>query len=82
VARPASRYPIIINAVTIKAVLFDLDGTLYDRGVLVRQVACDQYDAFQQALGSISKNQFIKRVIELDDHGYGEKSELPLPRLP
>jgi putative hydrolase of the HAD superfamily len=60
----------------IKAVLFDLDGTLYDRDALVRQVVRDQYDAFQHALSSISKDRFVERVIELEDHGIGDKPAL------
>jgi FMN phosphatase YigB (HAD superfamily) len=30
----------------IKAVFFDLDGTLYDRGALLERLAAEQYDAF------------------------------------
>jgi putative hydrolase of the HAD superfamily len=60
----------------IRAVFFDLDGTLYDRDALVRRVVSDQYDTFQHALGSISKDKFLKRVTELDDHGYGDKPAL------
>ena len=60
----------------IKAVLFDLDGTLYDRDALVKKVASDQYDTFRDALRSISKDKFVTRVIELDDRGYGDKPAL------
>ncbi len=61
---------------TIKAVLFDLDDTLYDRGELVRRVITDQYDTFQHELCSVQKNDFINRVLQLDDHGYADKRAL------
>ena len=61
---------------TVKAVLFDLDGTLYDRDSLVQRVVIQQYDAFQAELSPVSKDRFTKRVLELDDHGYGDKPEL------
>ena len=60
----------------IRAVLFDLDGTLYDRDVLVRQIAEEQYGVFRRHLQDIDERRFVDRVIELDDHGYGSKPEL------
>jgi putative hydrolase of the HAD superfamily len=59
--------------VTIKAVLFDLDDTLYDRYALVRRVVADQYDTFQRELGSVQKDEFVGRVVKLDDNGYADK---------
>ena len=58
----------IIVRVTIKAVLFDLDDTLYDRYALVRRVVADQYDTFQHELGSVQKDEFMGRVVQLDDN--------------
>ena len=58
---------------TIKAVLFDLDDTLYDRYALVRRVVADQYDTFQRELGSVQKDEFVGRVVKLDDNGYADK---------
>ncbi len=60
----------------IKAVLFDLDDTLYDREALVRRVVTDQYDAFQHELRSVQKADFIRRVLQLDDCGYANKRAL------
>ena len=60
----------------IKAVLFDLDDTLYDRYALVRSVVTDQYDTFQHELCSLRKEDFVGRVIELDDRGYADKRVL------
>jgi putative hydrolase of the HAD superfamily len=59
----------------IKGVFFDLDGTLYDRDALVRDLVAGQYDAFAGELPGISREQFVSRVLEIDDHGYGEKAE-------
>lgn len=61
---------------TIKAVLFDLDDTLYDRDELVRRVVTDQYDAFQHELRSVQKDDFVRRVLQLDDYGYADKPAL------
>jgi len=62
--------------VPIKAVLFDLDDTLYDRGELVRRVVADQYDKFQNELRPVQKDEFINRVLQLDDYGYADKRAL------
>jgi putative hydrolase of the HAD superfamily len=62
--------------VPINAVLFDLDDTLYDREELVRRVVTDQYDAFSDDLRSVPKDDFVARVIQLDDHGYADKRAL------
>jgi putative hydrolase of the HAD superfamily len=61
---------------SIKAVLFDLDDTLYDRDELVRRVVRDQYDAFQHELRSVRKDDFVGRVLQLDDYGYADKHAL------
>ena len=62
--------------VPIKAVLFDLDDTLYDRDALVRRVVTDQYDTFQHELRSVQKDDFVRRVLQLDDCGYADKRAL------
>jgi putative hydrolase of the HAD superfamily len=59
----------------IRAVFFDLDGTLYDRDALVHQLVADQYEVFAGQLPSISRDRFVSRVLEMDNHGYGEKAE-------
>jgi putative hydrolase of the HAD superfamily len=58
----------------IKAVFFDLDGTLYDRDVLVQELVADQHAAFAGELSGLSRERFISRVLEMDDHGYGDKA--------
>ena len=57
----------------IKAVLFDLDGTLYDRDRLAEVLFVEQYDAFAVALRGIARERFLRDVHEMDEHGHGEK---------
>jgi len=57
----------------IKAVLFDLDGTLLDRDSTVRLLLRDQYATFASYLRHIDREVFVSRVLALDDHGHGEK---------
>jgi putative hydrolase of the HAD superfamily len=57
----------------IKAVLFDLDGTLYDRDRLAAALFEEQYHAFAADLRGVSSEQFLHDAHEMDDHGYGVK---------
>jgi putative hydrolase of the HAD superfamily len=54
----------------IKAVFFDLDGTLLDRDASVKSFIDDQYDRLKKWVGDIPKEVFISRFIKLDDRGY------------
>ena len=60
----------------IRAVFFDLDGTLYDRDLLVRDLVAEQFAVFEEFLGDVSESLFVQRIIDLDAHGYGSKPEL------
>ena len=60
----------------ITTVLFDLDGTLYDRDFLVRALAERQYQAFVRELQHVDQSRYVDRLIELDDHGYQPKSDV------
>jgi putative hydrolase of the HAD superfamily len=57
----------------INAVLFDLDGTLFDRDTSVRILIARQYDRFADALAHIPKAAFITRFMDLDARGYVRK---------
>jgi putative hydrolase of the HAD superfamily len=57
-----------------KAVLFDLDGTLFDRDTCFLELVRDQYAFFSARLGPISREVFVQRVIEMDAHGYSDKA--------
>src|SRR5688572_251784 len=57
----------------IRAVLFDLDGTLYDRDRLAADLLHAQYAAFAHELRGIAYERFFRDAITMDDHGYGVK---------
>ncbi|UQZ37756.1 L-2-haloalkanoic acid dehalogenase [Paenibacillus sp. PK3_47] len=59
----------------IKAVLFDLDGTLLDRDSSLLAFAGNQYERYPE-LQIIGKERFIQRLIELDNHGYVWKDKV------
>jgi putative hydrolase of the HAD superfamily len=61
----------------IRAVLFDLDGTLYDRDATMVELAHDQFAAFHDHLQPrVDEHRFATRFIELDDHGYASRSDV------
>ncbi|MFD2118032.1 HAD family hydrolase [Paenibacillus yanchengensis] len=60
---------------TIKAVLFDLDGTLLDREASLLTFLSDQYERFS-VFHAIEKDLFIQRFITLDDNGYVWKDKV------
>ena len=57
----------------VKGVLFDLDGTLYDRDSAVRDAFAAQYRAFQGVLGGVEPERYVARLVELDEHGHADK---------
>jgi putative hydrolase of the HAD superfamily len=59
-----------VIAVMVKAVLFDLDGTLLDRDESVKQFIAAQYDRLTAHLNHIPKNDYLTRFIQLDCHGH------------
>jgi len=54
----------------IKAVIFDLDGTLLDRDRSVRFFIDQQYERLKPYLSHILKETYVHRFIELDNGGY------------
>lgn len=54
----------------IRAVLFDLDGTLYDRDAAIIRTAELQYAAFRHDLAHVQESDFIERLVTLDGHGH------------
>ena len=59
---------------THKAVLFDLDGTLFDRDTSFLELVQAQYREFLTELPGVPKEAFVRRLVELDEHGYADKS--------
>ena len=60
----------------VRAVLFDLDGTLHDRASSVRLLFEAQYTQFESELPGVSREQYVRRALELDNHGYRDKREV------
>jgi putative hydrolase of the HAD superfamily len=60
----------------IKAVLFDLDGTLFDRDAAVESIARWQAQTFIAAIGAERNEHFRDRLIAMDAHGYRDKREV------
>ena len=60
----------------IKAVLFDLDGTLLNRDESVKKFIDYQYERLRNCLGHIAKEGYMARFIELDNHGYVWKDKV------
>lgn len=57
-----------------RAVLFDLDGTLFDRDASFLELVQVQYKAFDALLKNVPPDAFVQRVVELDEHGYADKT--------
>lgn len=66
----------MVGRVTPKAILFDLDGTLWDRTSAVRALAHDQHESLQDVLGHIPRERYVDRIIRLDDLGRVDKRVL------
>jgi putative hydrolase of the HAD superfamily len=64
-----------LSVLSIKAVLFDLDGTLLDRDTSLALFARDQYDRYSQ-FQVVDKDVFVQRFIDLDNHGYVWKDKV------
>jgi putative hydrolase of the HAD superfamily len=60
----------------IRAVIFDLDGTLFDRDTSVRKLIDQQYESYVSYLAHIPKPVFVSRFMELDARGYVRKDEV------
>ncbi|GJD19708.1 HAD-superfamily hydrolase [Rivularia sp. IAM M-261] len=60
----------------IKAILFDLDGTLLDRDTSIQNFISNQYERLKSQLNKIPKKDYIKRFIELDCRGYVWKDKV------
>ncbi|SCB01789.1 HAD-superfamily hydrolase, subfamily IA, variant 1 [Bacillus mycoides] len=60
----------------IRAILFDLDGTLLDRRQSLEQFIRDQYNRFAFHLINIEKFEYCSRFLELDNNGYTWKDKV------
>ncbi len=53
----------------IKAAIFDLDGTLFDRDTGMRRLVGAQYAAYAAALAHVAKPAFVTRFLVLEEAG-------------
>lgn len=60
----------------IKAIIFDLDGTLLNRDESVKIFISKQYERLNESLYHIPKEDYIQRFIELDNRGYVWKDKV------
>lgn len=60
----------------IKAVIFDLDGTLLNRDESVKKFIDNQYERLNKRVNHIPKDEYITRFIELDNRGYVWKDKV------
>ena len=60
----------------IKAVIFDLDGTLLNRDESVKKFIINQYERLNKWVNHISKEEYTTRFIELDNRGYVWKDKV------
>lgn len=64
------------RSAVIDAVLFDLDGTLFDRDQAVARVLARQVEQFAHLIRPGQAATFIRRVQALDAHGHRDKREV------
>lgn len=60
----------------IKAIIFDLDGTLLDRDHSLKLFIRDQYKRYINEFKHIPEEQYVTRFIELDNKGYVWKDKV------
>ncbi|WP_067729915.1 HAD family hydrolase [Oceanobacillus damuensis] len=60
----------------IKAVVFDLDGTLLNRDASVKVFIEKQYRRLNKWINHIPKDKYITRFVELDNRGYVWKDKV------
>ena len=59
-----------------EAVLFDLDGTLFDRDAAVAGILAWQVRTFSAVLPPSRAAEFCRRVTDLDEHGHRDKRDV------
>ena len=60
----------------ICGVLFDLDGTLFDRASSVTACVTAQHARHERMLGAVATCDYVDRFVELDARGYARKEEV------
>ena len=60
----------------VRAVVFDLDGTLLDRRRSFERFVRDQWQRFAHFLKAVDREQYVQTLIEVDRDGYAPRREL------
>ena len=60
----------------IRAVLFDLDGTILDRLSSLRVYLYNQVERLPDVLGRVPFVEYMDRLVELDSRGHGDKHQV------
>ena len=60
----------------IRAVIFDLDGTLLDRHTSFELFARDQWTRFASVLHPAGQDEYVRTLVAFDREGYGPRGEL------
>lgn len=60
----------------VRAVVFDLDGTLLDRRRSFERFVREQWERFGSVLKSVDREQYVQSLIERDRDGYAPRDEL------
>lgn len=60
----------------VKAIIFDLDGTLLNREASLKLFLDDQFERFREYFTQVQKNDYINYFIENDEHGYVKKDRV------
>ena len=60
----------------IRAVIFDLDGTLLDRHASFELFARDQWTRFASVLHPAGQDEYVRTLVAFDREGYGPRGEL------
>src|ERR1051325_10650912 len=60
----------------VRAVVFDLDGTLLDRRQSFELFVREQWGRFRSFFKAIDREQYVQTLIERDRDGYGPRDEL------
>jgi putative hydrolase of the HAD superfamily len=60
----------------VRAVIFDLDGTLLDRPRSFQRFVRDQWQRFAHSLKAVSREEYVQNLIERDRDGYAPRKDL------
>ena len=59
----------------VRAVVFDLDGTLLDRRRSFERFVREQWERFGSFLNAVDREQYVQTLVERDSDGYAPRDE-------